>query len=140
MNHQDDISNPIEQGISNNQLTFQETDDFGAILKILRENQGYTIVRMSKMLSLATDKISRIERSLSELPSEVVLRKWLSKLGCKDNLRQLMTLARQHRVVHHLRLHSKDESNADMIRILDAYRDQKLTPLDRALLGVISRD
>jgi transcriptional regulator with XRE-family HTH domain len=140
MNHQDDISNPIEQGIPNNQLTFQETDDFGAILKILRENQGYTIVRMSKMLSLATDKISRIERSLSELPSEVVLRKWLSKLGCKDNLRQLMTLARQHRVVHYLRLHSKDESNADMIRILDAYRDQKLTPLDRALLGVISRD
>lgn len=132
--------NPIEKGIPNNQLTFQETDDFGAILKILRENQGYTIVRMSKMLSLATDKISRIERSLSELPNEIVLRKWLSKLGCKDNLRQLMTLARQHRVVHYLRLHSKDESNADMIRILDAYRDQKLTPLDRALLGVISRD
>lgn len=136
----DDISNPIEQGIPNNQLTFQETDDFGHILRVLRENQGYTIVKMSKMLSLETEKISRIERSLSELPSEVVLRKWLSKLGCKDNLRKLMTLARQHRVVHYLRLHSKDESNADMIRILDAYRDQKLTPLDRALLGVISRD
>lgn len=132
--------NPIEQGIPNNQLTFQETDDFGAILRVLRENQGYTIVKMSKMLSLETEKISRIERSLSELPSEVVLRKWLSKLGCKDNLRQLMTLARQYRVVHYLRLHSKDESNADMIRILDAYRDQKLTPLDRALLGVIARD
>lgn len=135
----DDISLPIEQGIPNNKLTFQETDDFGRILKILRENQGYTIVSMSKKLSMATDKISRIERSLSELPSEVVLRKWLSKLGCKDNLKHLMTLARQHRVVHHLRLHSNDISNADMIRILDAYRDQSLTPLDRALLGVIAR-
>lgn len=125
---------------SNNELRFQETDDFGDILRILRENQGYTLVRMSKMLSMPTYAISKIERSLSELPSEVVLRKWLQKLGCKDNLRQLMTLARQHRVVHHLRLHAKDESNADMIRILDAYRDEKLTPFDRALLGVIARE
>jgi transcriptional regulator with XRE-family HTH domain len=131
---------PIENDISNNELHFEETDDFGRILRILRENQGYTIIKMSKMISIAPERISKIERSLSEIPNEQVLRIWLTKLGCKDNLRKLMLLARKHRVVHWIRLHAKDESNADLIRLLDAYRDKILTDFDRALLGVIARE
>lgn len=131
---------PIERGLTNNQLTFQDTDDYGAILRVLRENQGYTIVKLSKMISMSTEKISRIERSLSEIPGEAALRLWLQKLGCKDNLKKLLLIARQHRVIHHLHLHSKDTSNADMIRLLEAYRSKTLTPLDRALLTIIGRE
>lgn len=131
---------PIERGKTNNELHFEDTDDFGIILRILRENQGLTITKLSKMLSMDVAKISRIERSLSEVPNEVVLRLWLQKLGCKDNLRKLLLIARKHKVVHSLHLHMKDESNADMIRLLDAYRDKILTPLDRHLLSVMCRD
>jgi len=131
---------PIERGLTNNQLSFEETDDYGAILKVLRENQGLTIVKLSKMISLSPTKISQVERSLSEIPNEVVLRSWLQKLGCKDNLKKLILIARTHRVVHFLRLHSKDTANADMIRLLEAYRSKTLTPLDRSLLSVIARD
>lgn len=131
---------PIERGKTNNELHFEDTDDFGIILRILRENQGLTITKLSKMLSIDVARISRIERSLSEVPNEVVLRTWLQKLGCKDNLRKLLLIARKHKVVHSLHLHMKDESNADMIRLLDAYRDKILTPLDRHLLSVMCRD
>jgi len=129
----------MDEYIPNDEMTFEETDDFGNILRTLRENQGYTIVRLSKMISLPPEKISKIERSLSEIPNEQVLRIWLKKLGCKDNARKLINIARTHRIVHWIRLHSGDESNADMIRLLDRYRDQSLSPMDRALLQVIAR-
>lgn len=131
---------PIERGKTNNELHFEPTDDYGTILRILRENQGITIIRLSKMLSIPPDKISRIERSLSEIPGEMILREWLKKLGCKDNLRKLLVIAKNHRVIHHIHLHSKDESNVDIIRLINAYRDKVLTPFDRHLLSVITRE
>lgn len=133
---QNDIS-PIERGLTNNEIMFEQTDDFGTILRVLRENHGITIVKLSKMISMDPAQISKIERSLSEVPHEVVLRNWLKKLGCKDNLRKLMNIARTHRVTHTIKLHSKDTSNADLIRLLDAYRDKILTQFDKHLLSIM---
>lgn len=131
---------PIERGITNNEVVFKETDDFGSILRILRENHGMSLVTLSKKLGIGTETISKIERSLTSLPNEDKIRSWLEKLGCKDNLQQLLRLYRQHKVVHSLRLHAQDPSNANIIRILEAYKDKTLSELDRDLLALIARD
>ena len=131
---------PIEKGITNNEVTVKETDDIGHILRVLRLNQGYSIVKVSKMVGLPTQKISAIERSMSEIPSESLLRMWLKKLGCKDNLKQILELAREHQVKHWINLKSKDPSNSDLVRLIYLYRDGKLSSLDRALLTIIGRE
>lgn len=130
---------PIEEGITNDKVTFTESDDIGNILRILRLNQGYSIVVLSKKLGIAPNDISRIERSLSELPAEQVLRNWLKKLGCKNNTNNILKLARSHRISHTVRLKSKDPSNSDLVRIIEAYKDDELDDTDRALLAVIAR-
>ena len=135
-----DIRLPIEDGISNDIIKFDETDDFGGILRTLRLNHGLSIVRLSKMIGLQSRSISLIEHSEKELPNEQVLRTWLDKLGCKENKNYLMRLAKQHKVVHYLKLHSKDPSNPDMIRLIYSYRDKALTEFDRHLLSLIGRD
>jgi transcriptional regulator with XRE-family HTH domain len=131
---------PIERGIANNEVTFKETDDFGSILRILRENHGMSLVSLHKKIGIGTETISKIERSLTSLPNEGVIRTWLEKLGCKDNIPELLRLYRQHKVMHSIRLHSKDPSNADLIRLIEVYKDQTLTDLDRDLLALIGRD
>lgn len=131
---------PIERGITNNEITFRETDDFGSILRVLRENHGMSIASLHKKIGVSVELISKIERSVSGLPTEDVVRRWLGVLGCKDNITELLNLYRSHKVVHSLRLHSKDPSNADLIRLIEAYKDQTLTELDRDLLALIGRD
>lgn len=131
---------PIEDGISNDIIRFDETDDFGGILRTLRLNHGLSIVRLSKMIGLQPRSIALIERSEKELPNEEFIRKWLDKLGCKENKAYLMRLAKKHKVVHYLKLHSKDPSNADMIRLIYTYQDKALSQFDRDLLTLIGRD
>lgn len=131
---------PIEKGITNNEVTVNETDDIGHILRVLRLNQGFSIIKVSKMIGLAPQKISAIERSQAEIPSESLLRQWLKKLGCKDNLKQILALAREHQVKHWVSLKSKDPSNSDLVRLIYLYRDGKLSPLDRSLLTIIGRE
>lgn len=131
-----------EEGLSNNEVSeqhFEQVQDFGNVLKLLRLNQGYTIETLSKKLSITPQKIGQIERSLSEIPDEFSLRRWLKALGCKDNVNKLIELSRRHRVSHTIRLHSKEECNADMIRLLDKYRAKELTDFDKALLSLIGR-
>ena len=131
---------PIERGISNNELRFKETDDFGSILRVLRENHGISLISLSKKIGIGPESLSKIERSLAKLPDEHTIRSWLEKLGCKDNIPELLNLYRGHKVIHSLRLHSKDPTNADLIRILSAYKDKTLTDLDRDLLALVGRD
>ena len=117
----------------------EQTQDVGNILRELRQNHGWTIEQVSKKISLHPQKISRIERSAIDLPPEHTLRLWLEKLGCdKTATRNILNLARLHRVVHTIRLRGKDQSNADMIRIINAYRDETLTPFDRDMLSLIA--
>lgn len=133
---------PAEVDLDNNSVSekfFEEVQDFGAVLRALRINQGYTIEVMSKKLGLPPAKISEIERSVSDIPTDLLLRDWLRKLGCKDNLDKLMILARRHRVAHSIRLHAKEECNADLIRLIELYKQKKLTPFDKALLSLIGR-
>jgi transcriptional regulator with XRE-family HTH domain len=133
---------PAEADLDNNSVSekfFEEVQDFGSVLRALRINQGYTIEVMSKKLGLPPAKISEIERSVSDIPTDLLLRDWLRKLGCKDNLDKLMILARRHRVAHSIRLHAKEECNADLIRLIELYKQKKLTPFDKALLSLIGR-
>lgn len=140
MSHDEEIRLPIEEGYTNNQLTFEETDDFGSILRTLRLNHGTSLTLLAKKMGIAPQVISKIERSEREMPDDNTLRRWLDKLGCKDNKRHLMNLAARHKVSHTIKLYMKDESNADMIRLMNAYKDKILTPLDRALLSLVGRE
>lgn len=133
---------PAEDGISNNEVSekfFEQVQDFGSVLRTLRQNQGYTLEVMSKKLGKPPLSISNIERSVTNLPSELELRDWLKKLGCKDNLNKLIELSRRHRVNHSIRLYPREESNADIIRVIEAYKTKSLTSFDRALLSLIGR-
>lgn len=116
-----------------------QIQDFGEILRQLRLNHGYSQRQMAKKVGIDPQKISRIERSVDEVPNEPLLRKWLDVLGSVDNKKELLRLYRQHRVVHHVRLHRKDQSNADMIRLLEAYKEEKLSQFDRDMLSLIAR-
>lgn len=125
--------------IPNSEMEFEEVTDFGKILRTLRENHGYTIQQVSKKVGIPPAQISAIERSQQELPPEVTLRAWLKKLGCEGNVKKLLLLARTFKLKHWIKLHQSDKSNADMIRLLDAYREENLTDFDRLLLKVIAR-
>lgn len=116
-----------------------ETDDVGHILRTLRENHGYTLQEVCKMIGISAEKISKIERSHASLPNEAVLRMWLQKLGCKENLRQILLLAKQHRINHYVKLKGKDRSNSDLVRIIETYKDGLLSEFDRDLMAVIAR-
>lgn len=118
-----------------------QTQDVGNILRELRENHGWSITQMSKKIGLHPQRISKIERSVIDLPPEHILREWLSKLGCdKQATRSILNLARQHRVMHTISLRGKDQSNADMIRIINAYKDETLTQFDRDMLSLIAQE
>src|SRR5690606_15272748 len=111
----------------------------GAILRTLRNNQGYTLQQLSKKIGLIPSKISDIESSRRELPTEQKLRQWLTALGCKDNLNHLLLLARTYRIKHWVSLNQGDSSNPDIVRIMDTYRIGELSHYDRLLMTLIGR-
>ena len=83
--------------------------------------------------------ISAIELSRKDLPSENVLRIWLTKLGCGKNTNKLAVMSRTYRVKHYITLNRNDTSNPDIIRVLEAYRTDKLSDYDKALLTLVGR-
>jgi transcriptional regulator with XRE-family HTH domain len=113
--------------------------DFGELLRELRNNHGYTIQKLSKMIGMTPSTISRIESAKLELPPENTLRVWLDKLGCGSNTNRLILLARQWRVKHHFHLQKQEPANPDILRIIQCYRDGKLTDYDRSLLRLVAR-
>lgn len=113
--------------------------DFGSILRDLRQNHGYSLQTLSKMIHLPVSRLSRIECASAELPPENILRKWLEKLGCGKNTQKLIVLSRQWRVHHTFQLKRKESCNPDILRLMDAYQSDKLTDYDRDLLKLIAR-
>jgi predicted transcriptional regulator len=128
-----------EEYIPNNKKKYEYSvsQDFGSILRELRENIGISIQKLSKRTGITPARISSVERCLSEIPNDAELRGWLQKLGCGGNTSALMKLAQRHRVFHRVSLHAKDPSNADLTRLLELYKDKKLTQFDRDLLSLI---
>jgi len=117
-----------------------EVPDFGDLLRTLRNNHGYTIAQVAKMVSLPSHTISGIERSEKDLPSENILRAWFMRLGCgKINTNKLAVMARAYRVKHWIMLNRKDSSNPDILRILDKYKNEKLSDYDKCLLKLVGR-
>lgn len=130
-----------DEYIPNNAIEIPiEISDFGGLLKTLRNNHGYSLQKLSKMIGLPVSTISHIEMGKYELPAESVLRDWLTKLGCgRENTRKILTIAATYRVKHWIKLTPKETANADMIRLLSRYRNNELTDYDRALLKLIAR-
>jgi transcriptional regulator with XRE-family HTH domain len=116
-----------------------EVPDFGTLLRTLRANHGYSVQRLSKMVGLPAKTISDVELSKRDLPPENQLRLWLNKLGCGRNTHKIIVMSRQYRVKHWLTLNRKESCNPDMLRLIDAYRNDKLSDYDRALLKLIAR-
>ena len=131
-----------EEWVPNDQLEIPtECRDFGELLKTLRNNHGYSIPKMSKMLpNLTPADISQIELSKRGLPPENILRIWLTKLGLKGRkLESVILLARQFIPDQRFRLHRADDSNPDIVRLVTAYKNRTLTEYDRYLLRLIAR-
>jgi transcriptional regulator with XRE-family HTH domain len=115
--------------------------DFGGLLRTLRNNHGYTVGQLSKRIGLTPYAIGKIERSESNLPSETILKEWFVCLGCKrETVNKLLLAARVFRVKHYVTLVSREKANPDIIRLLEAYRQDALTDYDRALLSLVARD
>jgi transcriptional regulator with XRE-family HTH domain len=118
----------------------EEVTDVGDLLRTLRNNHGYKILKLAKMIGVPPTKISQIEIGRAELPNEVILRRWLSALGCgRNNTNKIILITRQYQVKHWLTLVRKEPCNPDLIRLLAAYRHKALTAYDRALLRLIAR-
>lgn len=127
----------MEDYVENTDKVFELTKSVGSILRELRTNQGLSVVQMAKMLNRSPTFVSNIELGKTEIPREAELEAWFKKLGCKNNLKHLMSIARLSLVNHQIKLHRDDPSNADMIRLLEAYKENKLSQLDRDLLSVV---
>lgn len=124
----------------NNQLDLPEqVHDFGSLLRGMRNNHGYSMQQMSKMVALPVDQISNIELSKTDLPPENILRIWLAKLGCGRNINKIILMSRNYRVKHWLMLQRNELCNTDILRLIDQYNHKKLTDYDRALLSLIAR-
>ena len=117
----------------------EQVPDFGQLLRDLRNNHGLTMQQVSKMVDLPVQTISSIELSKSDLPPENVLRTWLMKLGCGKNVSKIILMSRAYRVKHWVTLNRNEPANPDFLRLLEVYRNQKLTEYDRALLKLIAR-
>lgn len=118
----------------------EEVPNFGDLLRILRNNHGYTIVKLAKMIGVPPKDISNIELSNKNLPNEAILRRWFNALGCgRVNTNKLILISRQYQVKHFLMLEKKETCNPDIVRLLAAYRQRTLNEYDRALLKLVAR-
>jgi transcriptional regulator with XRE-family HTH domain len=117
-----------------------EISDFGGLLRLLRNNHGYSMEKVSKLTGLPLQTIAKVETGKYELPKESELRKWLSKLGCGErNINKIMEAARSYRIRHWLKINPKEPCNADLIRLLARYREGNISDYDRALLKLVAR-
>jgi transcriptional regulator with XRE-family HTH domain len=136
-----DNNDPIDLTDNLDQLTIpDEVPDFGDLLRQIRNYHGFTIAQLAKRLSYDSAKISKIERSDSDLPPENILLQWLSILGLnRADIRKVVLISRTFRVKHCITLHRKETANTDIIRLLDTYRLEGLTDFDRTLLRLLCK-
>jgi transcriptional regulator with XRE-family HTH domain len=141
MKQENDYSIFSQTEISNKEFVVPEVVyDFGALLRHLRINHGYSLAQVAKRLGFMVSKVSNIERSIFELPGEEKLKEWFMILGCgKTNANKLMLASRLFRVKHTFTLMSKETANPDILRILEYYKQGMLTDFDRRLLQLVAR-
>lgn len=112
--------------------------DFGAYLKQLRLERNMTQVALAELVNYTPMTIKMIESSKSPPPTERRLRIWLNALGMSkklpEALRLLRSVKRSRRVLYHI----NDKINEHLDRILDAYDNHTLTPMDKDLISMIA--
>jgi len=113
--------------------------DFGLILRNLRVNLGITVVNVARGIGKSQSYVTQVERGMSSAPKRDTLRKWLKTLHCEERFEELNSLALINRTSLHARLTPLDPSNADLARIIDAYKADSLTEADRLALSIIAR-
>lgn len=112
--------------------------DYGVMLKDLRLRANISRRQLGKQVGVTENVIASVENG-KYIPEEHRLRKWLRALGCQDSIPQLIALSRQFKINQSLRLIPKDQSNPDMMRLLEAYRNKSLSVYDRSLLALLAR-
>ena len=113
--------------------------DFGLILRNLRTNLGLTTVGVAKEIGKSQSYITHVEKGMTAAPKRETLRKWLKALHCEERFEELHSLALLNRTSIHAKLVPQDPSNADLARIIDAYKENNLSEADRLTLSVIAR-
>lgn len=117
-----------------------EVPDVGNLLRTLREAHGYTINQLAKRVGVNPQEISEVELSKRDVPNDIVLTRWLKYLGLsKRQMKKVLNIARAFQVKHVVRLHRNDINNPDIIRLIFAYQEQKLSSYDRAMLHLLCR-
>jgi transcriptional regulator with XRE-family HTH domain len=117
-----------------------EIPNIGLFLREIREYHGYSIRQVAEYIGLTLTKVGAIERSENDVPIESVLRKWLLHLGLGvQDCNKVLIQAQSHRIKHTFKVKAKDPSNIDLMRIISAYRENKLTVFDRELLNLVAR-
>lgn len=129
-------------GLSNSEIIVPEQiSNVGTILRDLRVNHGYSLAQIGKKIGYTTIAVSRIERSLQEIPGESVLRDWFMLLGCgKKNTNKLILATRAFRSKHTYYMQPKELANVDILRLMAHYQQNALTDFDRALLSLVARE
>jgi len=113
--------------------------DFGLILRNLRTNLGITTTVLAQQIGLSQTYVTHVEKGVTSAPKRDTLRKWLKALHCEERFEELNSLALLNRTSVHAKLIPRDPSNADLARIIDAYKENRLTEADRLTLSVIAR-
>lgn len=95
------------------------------------------MAEIAKIVGFSEMMVSRIENSIRNPPSEARLRIWLAALGesnrLPEALRLIRSVKRSRRVVYFI----NDPINEHLDRILDAYENHRLKPMDKDLLSMI---
>jgi transcriptional regulator with XRE-family HTH domain len=126
---------------ANNEIVVPDIiNNFGGLLRQMRDNHGYTIADISRKTGLSAFKISQIENGNNNLPEEKTLRHWLLALGCGVKVtNRLILVSRQFKTKQQFMLIPNEESNPHILRILEYYNREALTNFDRALLAMVAR-
>lgn len=95
------------------------------------------MLALSKLVGCSEMMVSKIETSQRNPPSEARLSIWLASLGASSKLpealRLLRSVKRSRRIVYFI----NDPINEHLDRILDAYENHRLKPMDKDLLSMI---
>jgi transcriptional regulator with XRE-family HTH domain len=113
--------------------------DFGTILRNIRVNLGITVSALAKQIGVSQSYVTTVERGMRSAPKRDRLRAWLKALHCSERFDELHELAVLNRTSIYSRLIPKDPSNEDIVRIMDAYKANELTEMDRLTLSCLCR-
>ena len=111
--------------------------DFGTILRNLRVNAGITQRSIAEYIQKSTSYIANVEGNTTSAPRKEVLLEWLKCLGAEQRFEELNQLAHLNKTQVSAKLRPNDTINPKLVALIDKYKTNTLTTLDRNLLSCI---